>query len=86
MVAIPDELEARFPRRSLEKWPTSNCAEVAAGAKAIKAGFLLEDLIIGAVRTRDGSYFPPCKNCRWWTTPLLPCRPDGQRGSMVEQP
>jgi hypothetical protein len=63
---VPSELMARLPENSIEPWSVFNCGEVAAASRAIDAGSKLEDLVIRTVRTRSGTEFPSCGNCKTW--------------------
>lgn len=63
---MPPELAARLPKQSLERWAVTNCAEVAACAKAIRDGAKLKNLTVVTIRTKTGEIFPPCRNCTTW--------------------
>jgi hypothetical protein len=65
-IEIPRKLLAKLPDPSLEPWPSQNCGEVAAAAKAIQEGHRLEDLVIRTVKVGSGQELAPCKNCITW--------------------
>ena len=65
-VEVPRKLLAKLPDPSLEPWPSENCGEVAAAAKAMQAGYRLEDLVIRTVKVGSGDVLVPCKNCLTW--------------------
>ncbi len=65
-IAVPPQVRSRLPDPSKDKWPSDNCGEVNAAAKAVSDGADVDDLVIQTVRVKDGKYFEPCLNCRTW--------------------
>lgn len=65
-VAIPKELAEKLPATSAHTWRVTNCAEVAACATALRDGAKLENLVVVAVRVKDGMLKAACKNCSTW--------------------
>jgi hypothetical protein len=61
---VPPEINLPNPSRTA--WTASNCAEVAACAKAIADGAKLDNLDVAAVYTKNGVVEPPCANCSTW--------------------
>ena len=57
-------LEAQAPNPSLEPWKPCNCAETKAANRAVNAGSKLENLTVGAAKTKKGTLVPPCQNCQ----------------------
>jgi RHS repeat-associated protein len=65
---VPDQihslLKSRMDGPSLEKWAQGNCAEFNAVNKALLNGAKIENLDYSTVTTRDGKYYPSCRNCK----------------------
>ena len=59
------ELIKSLPKNSIEKWSTTNCAEINALNKAFKArpSAKMEDFEVAAANTRTEKRKKPCGNC-----------------------
>uniref|UniRef100_UPI0027E1A7AF RHS repeat-associated core domain-containing protein n=1 Tax=Neisseria oralis TaxID=1107316 RepID=UPI0027E1A7AF len=62
---VHPELKKALPKTSMEKWSTTNCAEVNALNKALKArpSAKMGDFEVAAANVRTGKRRKPCKNC-----------------------
>ena len=51
-------------RSSFEAWSVDNCAEIHSANNALQNGASLDNIFINTQIFRNGTYSPPCQNCR----------------------